>query len=116
MAMPPHSLSPEAMKKLREEYVQTFPEKFRIIEHLIKEMRETITEETLGALRLNVHKIAGSSGTYGFQEVSDLCKNFEKEILKKMEELKISKSNPLWASEFLLYFEGIKKEFSDAIK
>lgn len=114
MTNPSHSLPPGMMKRIYDEYISTIPEKLKLIEQFLDEMHESVREQTLLDLRLHIHKIAGSAGTYGFPEVSSVCKQFEKEILQKIQELKDSKGDPRWAKEFLPYLDKIKKEFSNA--
>lgn len=111
MTTPESSISSEDLKKLREFYIGTIPEKLELIEKLIQEMETTVYEKTLIELRMHIHKIAGSAGTYGFPTVSVICRQFEGEILKKIEEIKNSSGDPTWMILFRSYLKKIKKEF-----
>lgn len=113
MSLPPDAFPPEVMNKFRQEYIATFPEKLKHLEQLIKEIEETAPKEALLALRIHVHKIAGSSGTYGFAELSRLCKTFEGVILQKIEICTDDKGDPSWVAEFRPHVDRIKKELTD---
>lgn len=115
MSTPPHSFSDEVMKQFCDEYIATFPEKLKLMHQLIDEINKTVNKENLQALRFHIHKLAGSSGTYGFPELSILCREFEGKILQKMQELKNDndKGDPRWIAEFMPYIEKIKKELID---
>lgn len=65
---------------LVEEYRKTIPQKVEQIESQIKDLKNLKTLDALKALRFSVHKFAGSAGTYGFSEVSSLCKDKETEL------------------------------------
>ena len=59
-------------KEILEQYKKSIPAKLEEIEGLILEAKASSE-----ALRFAVHKLAGSSGTYGYHEASDLCKTLE---------------------------------------
>lgn len=108
-----HPIPEEKMNKIREEYLKTVPDKLLFIDQKLDEMKEEIQEEHLRALRLHVHRIAGSAGTYGFPKVSTCCKQFEQEILNKMQELKDSTHDPKWINGLYSYLEMIKEGYQD---
>ncbi len=93
-------------EELLEEYRKTIPEKIAFLQHLIARVKEKASEEHLKDLRLAVHKLAGNSGMYGYMRVSDICKEFEKEIVKSMEE-----KSPFTAEH---YMNKIEEEFKKA--
>lgn len=104
----------QIVNKFRKSYVDTIPEKLNIILQLIDELNDHVNAETLKNLRLQIHKMAGSSGTYGFEQVSSYCKKFENELILKLEELKNSREDrPACRDSFYAYFEEIKKGFSN---
>jgi HPt (histidine-containing phosphotransfer) domain-containing protein len=109
----PSPFPEDAMKKFRDEYVNTFPEKLRLLQGLIDEMKQAVHRETLQTLRLHIHKIAGSSGTYGFSDLSLICKEFEGVILQKMEILKDDIGDSNWVAEFMPYVDKIRKELAN---
>ncbi len=104
-------LPPDILQQFTLEYKQTIPEKIEKIQQLLGQLRERIDEENLKALRMHIHKIAGSAGTYGFTAVSEICIKFEKDLLDKLDHLKESQGNPSWLEGFEVYFEKIKDGF-----
>lgn len=65
---------------LVEEYRKTIPQKVEQIENQMGDLKKLKTLEALKALRFSVHKFAGSAGTYGYSEISALCKAQELEL------------------------------------
>ena len=101
------------LQQLQEEYKNTIEGKLQHIRILIDEMHKEVREEDLKALRIDIHKMAGSAGLYGYMPVSDICKQFDMNLLKKIEHFRISPENTVWAKEFDTYFNEIKKAFSN---
>lgn len=106
-------LPPEIRKQLIDEYRSTIPDKLNSIRQQIDAMYQSVDEKNLSALRFLVHKIAGSAGTYGYMQVSKVCKQFEQELLEKIEVAKHSESHIEWVSNFESYFVKIKEGFSN---
>ena len=104
-------LSSDILKQFTEEYKLTVPEKLEKIQQLIDQLREKIDEENLKVLRMHIHKIAGSAGTYGFTTVSEVCIRFEKDLLEKLEKLNEVKGDSAWIESFEAYLEKIKQGF-----
>lgn len=102
----------DVLKKFTEEYKLTIPEKLTALRQILDEMRQKITLENMKALRFNIHKIAGSAGTYGFASVSKLCREFELDLMRKLDFFEQVPGDPQWLIEFETIFDKIKQEFS----
>ncbi len=100
--------SKEIFAKLQKEYSDTIPAKLDKLQQLINDLRKDMREDTFKELRLQVHKFAGSSGTYGFADLSHNCKTFEEYLIKRMDELKKGKQNSAWLNEFDQHLDKIK--------
>lgn len=72
--------------KLKEQYKKTIPEKLSRVKQLIGDLQKQPSKDSLSALRAEVHKIAGNAGTYGYHEVSALCKDFESHLIHILRE------------------------------
>jgi len=94
------------MKQEKDKYRLTIPEKIKTLESLIEAIVTKPSEQNVKLLRESLHKIAGSSGIYGFNEVSQMCKQMEVKVLTWMDDL--SKVNNEELQEFLKTF---KKKF-----
>ena len=95
------------------EYKRTIPDKLNKIQEFLDQLHVKIDEETLKGLRMHIHKIAGSAGTYGFPKVSEISLLFEKELIDRLEELKEKEGNPLWLESFQSFFDRIKEGFKE---
>lgn len=104
--------SEDILKKFTQEYQATLPEKVSSIRQILDAMKQKIDLENLKALRLIIHKIAGSAGTYGYASVSKLCQEFEKDLLNKIDHFQEIPGSPNWLIDFEKYFDGIKEGFS----
>ena len=102
----------EILQKFAEEYRKTIPEKINALRAILDDMHLKITPENLKELRFHIHKIAGSAGTYGFDSISKLCRQFEGDLLEKIDSLKEGAGDPGWLSAFEANFEKIKEDFS----
>ena len=99
------------LAKLEDDYRNAIPEKFKSLQKHIDDMRSSIREDSLANLRMEVHKIAGTAGTFGFPEVSVICKEFEKDLIQKIKEYPDTHGNPEWLVVFDSYLKKIKEGF-----
>jgi HPt (histidine-containing phosphotransfer) domain-containing protein len=104
-------LSDPGLMRLQQEYQNSIPGKLDSIKQLINAVKKSPDVTTLSALRAAVHKLAGNAGTYGYMEVSDTCRQWERELLQKINEPNAIKLSSEWISELDLYHEKIKNGF-----
>mgnify|MGYP000208879945 CR=1 FL=1 len=82
------------IQAIRDRYKSSFPEKLAVIADLVealKESRVNAMDDAHGVL----HKLAGSSGMYGYDDIAVLCRDAmvnaqrqnRDELLKKLAEL-----------------------------
>ncbi|MBU6382787.1 MAG: Hpt domain-containing protein [Verrucomicrobia bacterium] len=87
-------------EELMEEYRRSIPERLQEIERVIQDVNaDPTSQEKLAALRFAVHKLAGNSGTFGYMEASQLCRDLEQKILQKA------------ALDLGLFYQQLKKSF-----
>ncbi len=99
-------------EKYRKAYDKTIPEKLTLLEGLIQEMQQGIQEPTLKAFRMEIHKIAGSAGTVGYDEVSAICKKLDGELSGMLEKFKDNPPDPAVVTIFKAEFNKVKDGFS----
>lgn len=97
----------------KEVYKHSIPEKMKRLQDLVNHLHERFDEETLRSLRLEVHKLAGNAGTYGYMPVSKICKQFDEELLLMIQNLKSIPNDPNWSNNFDAYLNKIKEGFLD---
>lgn len=73
------------LEKLGREYRKKISEKIKILTEMVREIQKKNDRDSLIGLKNVVHKIAGSAGSYGFSEVSQLCKKLEYRLNKHLE-------------------------------
>ena len=100
------------MKLLKEEYCKTFPMKLERIRSLIDSLKKNWTKDNLDPLRFDIHKLAGSAGTYGYDKISEMSKVIEEYIIKELDHF-----DPLSINKELLikldqFFESLRQGFS----
>jgi diguanylate cyclase (GGDEF)-like protein len=77
----------ESLRELREEYVRRSPERLAEIDALLARAGEEPGHgETMDALRLKFHAIAGTAGTFGFMRATELARHAETLVEKDREE------------------------------
>lgn len=93
---------------LMEEYQKSIPGKLEELDRLIQAVYADPSLETLKPLRFALHKLAGNTGVYGYNEASKVCKEFE---LKIRQQIEIgSQINSTFLSQIETYFQKVKKE------
>lgn len=70
----------EILSDLVDEYQKSIGEKIENIEKLLLEVEKNPSLENLSALKTEVHKIAGSAGSYGYKKAGDLCKALDNKL------------------------------------
>lgn len=103
--------SDELLAELKEKYRKSIFDKLERLEKMILAVQKEPSLEHLRALRGEVHKIAGSSGSYGYLSVSEICKTLEIDLIKQIDLAKQEQIDPEWT--FLLddFFSQIKLHF-----
>jgi len=87
--------SPQILS-IRERYKESLLEKAKLIEGLIHSLGNPTTSRSIKAAHEELHKLAGSSGMYGYDQVSALCRTAMKSaadeetasLLEQLTELK----------------------------
>lgn len=65
---------------LKNKYDKTIPEKIATLQNLTRSFELFGDIQHLTELKNYVHKVAGSAGSYGYHEVSAICKNVEEQL------------------------------------
>ena len=91
------------MEELREEYLESFEEKFNL-------MRTCLANKEWYALELEFHKLKGTGTTYGVPEVTEMCQVVE-DICRTQTEI----SSELLNSAINLLTK-IKQKYTDKIE
>lgn len=98
-------------QKLKEEYRKTIPGKLEALDSLIKALQKKGDLATLTELRLLVHKIAGSSGVYGYAHSSEIGKKFADALALMIEKFPQSLEEGNWIGEMQSYMQQIKEAY-----
>lgn len=97
------------IEKLKQEYLKTISDKIILLTELVKTVQKIPDRDSLTALRNAVHKIAGSAGSYGFAEVSVLCKELESHIREQLASPKTIQKE--WLSSLDVFMSKVKFYF-----
>lgn len=69
----------DKFEKIRQIYVESFPEKLQVITRYLKALSDQDDRSTIFIeFKNEVHKLAGSSGSHGFDEIYQLSRKIEK--------------------------------------
>ncbi|MFT4552735.1 MAG: diguanylate cyclase (GGDEF)-like protein [Chlamydiales bacterium] len=101
------------LDKLQKEYERNIFDKVEMLEELTKTVSEDPNPENLEKLKYELHKIAGSAGSFGYNKATEVCRNLELEIIDRLKgDIPISKS---WAKNLTEGFmNSYKKAFQKA--
>jgi DNA-binding response OmpR family regulator len=103
--------SDDLLADLKASYQKTISDKVERLETMILAVQKNPTIENLQALRGEVHKIAGSAGSYGYMAVSELCKNLELELIKQIDLAKRGQLDHQWLFTLDEFFTQVKLHF-----
>ncbi len=80
-------LDDDKFERIRKIYVESFPEKIQELRKCWAEL-DSVAEynQPLSELRVEVHKIAGSSGSHEFNDIYALAKEVENKIVRVLDE------------------------------
>lgn len=108
-------------QNLKNAYNQSIYNKLARIEQLVAAVLDQPNQETLTALKQDVHKIAGSAASYGYAKVSDLCRLWESKIAEQLEpsqnQTPPTKEDNLYHRQFAralqIYFQQLNPRYSE---
>ena len=89
-------------------YRKSIPGKVADLKNLIDDLQKKRGKEEMEKLRFAVHKLAGNSGTYGFMEVSRLCREAEEKLGKMIAQGAIDSH---WVQNLDQFLKGIEQGF-----
>jgi DNA-binding response OmpR family regulator len=92
-------------------YQKTISDKIERLERMIQLVQQSPDQKNLQNLRFEVHKLAGSSGSYGYSKVSHLCKAMEQELINRTELSMEIKLDPAWLASLDIFFRELKLHF-----
>jgi diguanylate cyclase (GGDEF)-like protein len=75
----------ELLVDLKKDYDATIFEKLEKLENLLKILNEQKTIKNLEAFRKEIHKITGTAGSYGYEDVTKSGRQCDQDILKRIE-------------------------------
>jgi len=104
-------IDPIRLETITENYRKKIPETLATLRKLLDNVKNNLSDETLKALKFQIHKLAGNAGVYGYVQVSEICKEFDSELSLKIEALKHGKDDLRWINHFECYLEKIEEGF-----
>lgn len=75
----------DVLAELRENYRKSIFDKVERLEKMILTFQKSPTSQNLQTLKGEVHKIAGSAGSYGYLAVSEICRKLEMDLNQQIE-------------------------------
>ena len=100
------------LEQIFKQYKNSIPEKLMVLEKLVDDVKKTGSEEALKELRMQIHKLSGNAGVYGYGHISVICKAFSEVLHKKTATINDFKIDPDWGTDFDVYLKKIKEGFS----
>lgn len=102
----------DKLQELRRSYEKTICNKIDLLSSLIKSAQNDPTTASLTELKNALHKIAGSAGSYGFNDVTIICKNMEGQLKSKIDSGAVV--DKLWLDELDPFLNSVKYHFQVA--
>lgn len=105
------SLSEHALPDIKASYQKSIFDKVERLENLIRRVKKNPNQKNFQDLRTEIHKLAGSSGSYGYVNVSSLCKELEVDLTHQMELIKEASFDLNWLNVLDHFFTDLKLHF-----
>jgi HPt (histidine-containing phosphotransfer) domain-containing protein len=105
------SFEVDAVEKRRDKYVSSIPERLNSVKASIDAVRHSPTKENVEALSFLLHTLAGNSAIYGYDKVTDLCKDWDKRLLKLSHQLPSCEIQLEFFSEIEEMFKKLQEGF-----
>jgi len=94
------------------EYRKSLPRKLDLLRQLVAGVKKERSLASLEALRFEVHKLTGNSGTYGYTTASDLCHKLDMDLIEKIKKFNHTIFSEAWLSSLDLFLQKVEKAFS----
>jgi HPt (histidine-containing phosphotransfer) domain-containing protein len=102
----------QTLQQIKQEYNSSIPGKVAKLHQLVDTLHASWGEASLKALRIEVHRLAGNAGVYGYLRVSEICKKFEDELIQHSGVVTTSEIDTVWISSLKGYVEDVRTAFS----
>jgi DNA-binding response OmpR family regulator len=102
----------DRMETLKREYQKTVPEKLDLLTKLIRSTQQYPDVEHVTQFKNAVHKIGGSAGSYGFTDVSVLCKDMDTKILERL--AAGTSEDKDWIATFPAFLKSVEEAFKSS--
>lgn len=99
------------LAEVKANYQKTIFDKVERLERMIQLVQKNPSQKNLQNLRTEIHKLAGSSGSYGYTNVSRLCKSLEQELINQIEQVKEKEPDSTWLNSLDNFFRELKMNF-----
>ncbi len=101
-----------SFQHLISDYQASIPDRLELLRSLINEIKKKPSEKTINELRLQVHKLAGSAGLYGYDEVSTVCKEFDDVLGQHITLFQQSADTANWVDKYIEFMKKITESFA----
>ncbi|MBS3904968.1 MAG: hypothetical protein KGZ39_06550 [Simkania sp.] len=94
------------------DYRKGIPRKLELLQQLVAGVKRERSLPSLEALRYEVHKITGNSGTYGYITASDLCKQLDVDLREKIKSFTKDIISEEWLVSLDSFLQRVERAFS----
>lgn len=101
----------ERFEELRKKYQKAIPDKIGQIARALSALEKSFNLETATSLRMLVHNLAGNAGSFGYLKVSEICKEFDREMQDKIARIASFKPDSQWFAKLQDYLKQIVERF-----
>ena len=103
----------KGLEALQKQYAQSIPEKVATLRQALDDYKNSKSQESLQNLQYLIHRLAGNSGTYGYHQVSDLCKQLDNTLREKIDGADQTSPDDAWFLFLEEHYTKICEAFQD---
>lgn len=108
----PDGMDEGHFQKMAEDYKKGIPEKISALKTHLDALRKEFHLEDLKEIRIIIHKFAGNAATFGFPNVTKICKEWDPKLSKLVEEQK-APQDPNFYNQIQALIQTLEKEFQN---
>ncbi|MDP3980845.1 MAG: diguanylate cyclase, partial [Chlamydiota bacterium] len=97
------------LDEIKAAYASTIYSKLELLESCAVQIIQSPTPDLINNLRLEIHKLAGSAGSYGYPRVSQACQQMDLKILNIQEKRSYDHEN--WPKTLKAFLRTVKMAF-----
>lgn len=102
----------DKFEELKKEYIAQIPGKMKQLQDDFSKLKQNPSIEALKPVRMVIHKTAGTAGSFGYSQVTDICRAMDSKLTSIIDENAQDKINAQLISEIESCIKNVNDQFN----